>query len=433
VVVLVGVVVDVVIGVSPLSIGSRREPVGEATMTDRRPRVVVTVWGSRGAASPGDGDESAKHLPVEPWMVAVIDIATPSPPGVGANGEEHEMLHQIDPTPRRALMFTPMETRRDVIVEAAVLAEGLGYEAVVVPEGWGLDASIVLAAIAARTSRIRLVAGVLSIWGRTPATIAMTAATLDDLSGGRFTLGLGTSTPVLAEQFHATVYAAPAERLAGVVRDVRALLRGERMPVPLSGRGLRLGQPPRAELPIWIAGLGPRARATARDHGDGWLPALVPRDQLDPLRRQLAAGGATQAELACGPLGAVTTDSSDGREVARQLVAWYLTGMGPFYAAAIAAHGYGAEVAALRDANPQPVPGRLHWPRAADPLLDQLAAVGTPAEVARQVAAWDGIADIVTVGVGPVPADALFAAVEAAAPAPTRLRSIAAAPSAAGA
>jgi alkanesulfonate monooxygenase SsuD/methylene tetrahydromethanopterin reductase-like flavin-dependent oxidoreductase (luciferase family) len=342
-------------------------------------------------------------------------------------------VHQIDPTPRRALMFTPMETRRDVIVEAAVLAERLGYEAVVVPEGWGLDAGVVLAAIATRTSRIRLVAGVLSIWGRTPATIAMTAATLDDLSGGRFTLGLGTSTPVLAEQFHAIAYTAPAERLVAVVRDVRALLRGERTPGALSGRGLRLGQPARAELPIWIAGLGPRARATARDHGDGWLPALVPRDHLDPLRRQLAAGGTSDIELACGPLGAVTTESSDGPEVARQLVAWYLTGMGPFYAAAIAAHGYGAEVAALRDANPHPVPGRLQWPSAADPLLEQLTAVGTAAAVARQLSAWEGIADIVTVGVGPVPVDALFATVEAGAPTHGRSRSIAGAPSAAGA
>jgi alkanesulfonate monooxygenase SsuD/methylene tetrahydromethanopterin reductase-like flavin-dependent oxidoreductase (luciferase family) len=325
-------------------------------------------------------------------------------------------LQQIDPTPRRALAFTPMETRRPVIVEAAVLAEQLGYEAVIVPEGWGLDAGVVLAEVATRTSRIRLVTGVLSIWGRTAATLAMTAATLDDLSGGRFTLGLGTSTPALAERFHGVDYRAPADRLAGVVHEVRTLLRGERAVAPANGRGLRLGQPPREDLPIWIGALGPRACAVARDHADGWLPAFVARDRLDSIRRQLVTSHPTRVEVASGPLGAVTTGDQDGPATARQVVAWYLTGMGAFYARNLAALGYATEVAAVRAANPRPVPGFLEWPTIADPLLEQLAATGQPIDVARQVAKWDSLADIVTVGIGPGPADAVLATVEAGRP-----------------
>ena len=85
---------------------------------------------------------------------------------------------------RRGVALTPMETRRDVIVRTAALADELGYELFAVPEGWGLDSTPVLAEIAMHTARIKLASGVLSVWGRTPATLAMTAATLDQISGG---------------------------------------------------------------------------------------------------------------------------------------------------------------------------------------------------------------------------------------------------------
>jgi alkanesulfonate monooxygenase SsuD/methylene tetrahydromethanopterin reductase-like flavin-dependent oxidoreductase (luciferase family) len=87
-----------------------------------------------------------------------------------------------------------METRHDVIVRAAQLADELGYEAFAVPEGWGLDSTLLQTELALRTRRITLVSAILSVWGRTPATLAMTAATLYRLAQGRYVLGLGTST-----------------------------------------------------------------------------------------------------------------------------------------------------------------------------------------------------------------------------------------------
>ena len=86
-------------------------------------------------------------------------------------------ITEIDTMPRRALAFTPMETDWRLIVDAAIHAEDAGYEAVLVPEGWALDATVVLGEIARHTRRIRLATGILSIWGRTAATLAMTAAT----------------------------------------------------------------------------------------------------------------------------------------------------------------------------------------------------------------------------------------------------------------
>src|ERR1700741_3804065 len=160
------------------------------------------------------------------------------------------MSHATKPGPatvrraRRGVGLTPMETRRDVIVRTAVLADELGYEIFALPEGWGLDPAPVLTEIALRTARIRLASAVLSVWGRTPATLAMTAATLHQVCGGRYVLGLGASTKALAEGFHDTPFEHPAGKLRDAVTQVRALLRGQ--PAPLGAaarpRGAHLGR-----------------------------------------------------------------------------------------------------------------------------------------------------------------------------------------------
>jgi alkanesulfonate monooxygenase SsuD/methylene tetrahydromethanopterin reductase-like flavin-dependent oxidoreductase (luciferase family) len=328
-------------------------------------------------------------------------------------------LDDIDRRVRRALVFTPMETDRRLLVDAAVLADELGYEAVLVPEGWAWDATVILAEIATRTRNIRIATGVASVWGRSAATLAMAAATLDDLSGGRFALGLGASTPALAERFHDVPFEAPAARLGQTVCSVRALLRGDRSVVRSTDRGLRLGVPPRPELPIWVAALGPRTTKIATNHADGWFPAFLPRDRVTDTLAAAAAGSVGDPLVLCGPAAAVNgegPDGSDGREAAAQLLAWYLTGMGDFYAEQIATLGFGDAVDALRWANPRPRPFELVWPGAADPLLDQLGAWGDGEEVAQALARWDALTDIVSVLVGPGPRRLVLATVAAAAP-----------------
>ncbi len=322
-------------------------------------------------------------------------------------------LHRIDQTCRRALVFTPMERDRTLVVEAAVLAEQLGYEAVLVPEGWGFDATIVLAEIALRTHRIRLATGIASIWGRSAGTLAMAAATLDDLSGGRAALGLGASTPILAERFHGVRFEQPANRLRDTAVAVRALLDGDRTPAASSGAGLRLGIAARPDLPIWIAALGPRAVAVATSLADGWFPAMIPADRMSAVVGDAASGAAGDPEVLCGPMAAVGVDAGPA---VRQLLGWYLTGMGTFYGDVVAKQGFPAAVDGLRRANPRPAPGRLDWPVVADPLLAQFAAYGDGDDVASQVARWDALVDIVTVLVGPGSRESVLATVAAAAP-----------------
>lgn len=336
----------------------------------------------------------------------------------------------IDPRPRRALVFTPMEQHRRHLVEAAVLADQLGYDTVLVPEGWGFDAGIVLAEIAMRTSRIRIATGIASIWGRSPATLAMMAVTLDELSDGRFTLGLGASTRLLAERFHDVAFRRPSGRLDDAVGAIRALLDGGRVvPTVTAAAGLRLGVPARPGVPIWVAALGRRCTRIATTHADGWFPAVVPLGHLPILRSiagessgdstgetRLGSGAARSTVLIAGPMVAT---GRDAHHSVQQLIGWYLTGMGTSYGDFVASCGFDVEVAALRSANPRPTPGAIEFPSVADALLDQLAAVGDPAVIADTLALWDEYADIVAVCVGPASLDRVLAAVVAGAP-PTR-------------
>jgi len=329
--------------------------------------------------------------------------------------------------PRRGVALTPMETRRDVIVRAAVLADELGYEIFAVPEGWGLDSTLVLTEIALRTARIKVASGILSVWGRTPATLAMTAATLHQVSGGRFVLGLGASTKALAEGFHDTPFTHPAGRLREAVTTVRALLSGQ--PAPLhhipAARPLPLGQPPAPEVPIWVAGLGRHTTRVAAEHGDGWVPALVARDRLPGWAAQLnrlretATPQAQALTVAAGPLTAVDDDADAARDIVAACIAWYLGAMGDVYARSVSGQGYPGEVQAILAANPRPSPRRGVVPGDAEIVLDQLAAYGTGDQVERQLQAWDQAADIVTILLPPgVSWHTIEATLRAAAPAP---------------
>jgi alkanesulfonate monooxygenase SsuD/methylene tetrahydromethanopterin reductase-like flavin-dependent oxidoreductase (luciferase family) len=323
-------------------------------------------------------------------------------------------------TARRGVALTPMETRLDVIVRIAALADELGYELFALPEGWGLDSTPVLAKIALLTNRIRVASGILSVWGRTPATLAMTAATLHQISGARYVLGLGASTRALAEGFHDTTFERPADKLRDVLTDVRALLAGH--PAPLrrtrSARPLRLAQPPAPDLPLWVAALGHRTVQVATELADGWLPALVPRDQLADQAAQLRKAATRPFTVAAGPFAVAGQDPAAAREIAATCIAWYLAAMGDVYARSVSAHGYAAEVSAIRAANPRPSPRHGSVPPDAQVLLDQLTAYGTSDQVREQIRPWEKMADITMICLPPaIPWPDIEATLLAAAPA----------------
>jgi alkanesulfonate monooxygenase SsuD/methylene tetrahydromethanopterin reductase-like flavin-dependent oxidoreductase (luciferase family) len=331
----------------------------------------------------------------------------------------------IDPSVRRGVALTPLEVRRDVIVRMARLADELGYEIFSVAEGWGLDSTVLLAEIATVTRRIKLATGVLSVWGRTPGTIAMTAATLHQISGGRFVLGLGASTRQLVEGWHDVRFTRPAGQLRQVTTGVRALLAGERTrsaAVP-EARPLRLGQPPVANLPIWIAATGERTIQVAAELADGWFPLYLRpdrcREMAAEIRRLRAAAGrpADPITVAAGPLTVVDPDIGAARTVAAGYTAFYLAAMGEMYPRLVSAQGLGEQVELVRAANPAAgrEPGVV--PDAAQILLDEFTAYGDAAGVRKQLQRWDSIVDVTMVGIPPaIPWPQIEATLRAAAP-----------------
>jgi alkanesulfonate monooxygenase SsuD/methylene tetrahydromethanopterin reductase-like flavin-dependent oxidoreductase (luciferase family) len=327
---------------------------------------------------------------------------------------------------RRGVALTPMETRRDVILRAAILADELGYEMFSVPEGWGLDSTPIVTEIALRTHQIRLVSGVLSIWGRTPGTLAMTAATLHQIAAGRYVLGLGASTRALAEGFHDRAFSHPANTFRDSISGVRALLAGEAAQLKngSTARPIRLGRSPVPELPIWVAALGERTMQVAAELADGWMPIFLTRDRLiasrhDLGRARVAAGKrAEPLTVAAGPICVVDPDPVRARHMAASLIVWYLCAMGDVYARTVAAQGYAPAVQAIQAANPRPRPYDGVIPSEAEPIVDEFAASGNRRQVRDQLESWASAVDIVMLALpAGVPWDNLEATLRAAAPA----------------
>ena len=289
--------------------------------------------------------------------------------------------------------FPPMEVRRDVLVRTAVRAEELGYDGFFVAEAWGLDAFALLAEIATRTRRILLGPAIVNVWSRSAATLAMSAATLSSISGGRFVLGLGVSTRQLVEGLHDSVYSAPLAQLRRTVSQVRALLAGERIPLGADNkaRPLRLATPA-AAVPIWLAALGPASIRLTGELADGWMPWFFPLSRMSDGRKQLQVGTSDGRPLMdpcriCPTLAAaITADAATARQLAAWWVSFYLTTMGPFYAGTLDALGYGSEVRAVLAANREGFIGEV--PVDAELLLDELIVYGDPDAARQRLAHW---------------------------------------------
>jgi alkanesulfonate monooxygenase SsuD/methylene tetrahydromethanopterin reductase-like flavin-dependent oxidoreductase (luciferase family) len=265
-----------------------------------------------------------------------------------------------------AVGLTPLETRRDIVLHVAARAESLGYDAFFLAEGWGHDASVLLAEVATRTSRIQIGTGVLNVWGRSAAQIAMLATSLNEISNGRFVLGLGAGSPTLAEGLHDVPFRAPVQRLGAVARQVRILLDGGRVTPADGGRGLRLALGP-SPVPIALAALGPAAIRLTGEVADSWAPFLFPVSALSDGIRLLETGAAGRPlPRVCPSVPvAVSPDPIQARALASWWIEFYLTKMGPLYPARLRRLGLAEAVDEVTTTG-----------RPADALLDELTLWG---------------------------------------------------------
>jgi alkanesulfonate monooxygenase SsuD/methylene tetrahydromethanopterin reductase-like flavin-dependent oxidoreductase (luciferase family) len=280
--------------------------------------------------------------------------------------------------------FTPFETRADVILALGAQADEQGFDRVEVAEGWTHDSTILLAELAQTTERIHLGTSVISAWGRTPGTIAMTAAGLQRLSGGRFSLGIGASSPPLTEGFHGIAFERPLGKLRQTLTDVRALLNGDRLPDPAPGaRALRLGVVPDSPVPIALAALSSGSIRLAGELADAWSPFLWARSRLGEGRSLLTeAESATPTHISVGVPVALGPDEASARKQAAWWLSTYCTRMGPLYPRMLGERfGMAAGVDAVIES-----PDDL--PAAAEELAREVLLMGTYDQAGELIQEW---------------------------------------------
>jgi F420-dependent oxidoreductase-like protein len=300
---------------------------------------------------------------------------------------------------------------KDTIDELADY-EKAGLDIVYVPEAYSFDAVSQLGFIAARTQRLEIASGILQLYTRTPSLTAMTAAGLDYVSDGRFTLGIGASGPQVIEGFHGVPYHAPLARTREIVEICRKIWRREKLvhdgkhyPLPLPaeqgtglGKPLKLiNQPVRERIPIMIAAIGPKNVAMAAEIAEAWEPIFfVPERAQAVWGESLAAGNAQRDAslpaldvVAQAPL-AIGEGLDELLDSIRPQLALYIGGMGAkgrnFYHELACRYGYEAEANTIQDLylDGKKAEAAAHVPR---DLLVKTSLIGPDSHVRERLAA----------------------------------------------
>ncbi|HUZ29486.1 MAG TPA: LLM class F420-dependent oxidoreductase [Solirubrobacteraceae bacterium] len=300
-------------------------------------------------------------------------------------------------------------------------AERLGYDSVWSAEAYGSDAATVLAWLAAQTSKIELGSAIFQMPGRSPGLTAMTAATIDQLSGGRFLLGIGSSGPQVAEGWHGQRFARQLQRTREYVAVVRMALdrervqfQGETLELPLPdgpGKPLKLMiSPVQEHIPIFLAAIGPKNTALAGEIADGWIPTFFSPEHVAQFR-ELLQEGADRAgrsldgfEIAPTVQSYVSDDLDTARDLMRPVLALYIGGMGSrkqnFYNRIMQRYGFVDEAKGIQDLY---LDGKKDEAAAAIPttLIDMVTLAG-PRDVVRDRLAAFRDAGVGTLMVSPM-------------------------------
>ncbi|MDA3626371.1 LLM class F420-dependent oxidoreductase [Saccharopolyspora oryzae] len=307
--------------------------------------------------------------------------------------------------------------------------EKAGLDIVYVPEAYSYDAVSQMGFIAARTERLEIASGILQIYTRTPSLTAMTAAGMDFVSDGRFTLGIGASGPQVIEGFHGVPYHAPLGRTREIVEICRQVWRREKVehsgkhyniPLPAEqgtglGKPLKLiNHPVRERIPIMIAAIGPKNVELVAEIAEGWEPIFYLPEKAGEVWGEPLAAGKAKRDASLPPLDvvaqaplAIGEDVADLLEFVRPVLALYIGGMGAkgknFYNNLARRYGYEAEAELIQDLY---LSGRKEEAAAAVPqdLLEKTALVGPESHVKERLAALKE-SGVTTLNVTPLAGD----------------------------
>jgi len=314
--------------------------------------------------------------------------------------------------------------------EEASRLEAGGVDMVWVAEAYGFDAVSLMGYLTAITESVVVGSGILNIYSRTPSTLAQTAAGLDNLSGGRFALGLGASGPQVIEGFHGVPYHAPIGRTREIIeicrkiwaREAKLDHHGKYYDIPLAdGEGTGLGKPLkiinhpiRSDIPIYLAALGPKNIQLTAEVANGWLPIFFhPAKSGDVWGADLETGKAKrdpalgELDVVAGSMVSIGEGAEKNREFMRPMIALYVGGMGAkgknFYNTLFTNYGYGAEAEQIQDLY---LDGKKQEAAALipDDFLEATSLCGPEAYVKDRLAEF-AEAGVTNLNVTPVPAD----------------------------
>lgn len=287
---------------------------------------------------------------------------------------------------------------RKSVLRVAALADDLGYDSIWIPEAWAYEQFQLLAEIAGATKRLKLATGIANVFSRSPGLLAMSAATLDEISEGRAILGLGTSGKVVVENFHGVSYRKPLSRLTSTIRIARALWTGQRLTPDLAPdldlRHFKLEMTPlRSDIPIYVASLQEKAIRAVGELADGWVPTFWPYRHFGDGRALLAEGAAAAGrdpnavELAAFVGIVPFDDAAFGRSLLKPLISFYIGGMGTYYHALFCRYGFQENADLVRDLYNR---GERKEAAAAvsDDLVDAIAICGPLAHCRERLAEW---------------------------------------------
>jgi F420-dependent oxidoreductase-like protein len=286
------------------------------------------------------------------------------------------------------LGFAGSPQERVDIVERVRVADDLGVDSVWAAEAWGRDAFSILTQLALTTKTIKLGTAIVNVFSRTPAVLAMTFGTLDELSGGRAIIGLGSSGANVVEHWHGVKFEKPATRLREYIDIINTIMRQKRL--MYDGQIFKLERgftmqfaTVRDHIPTFIASITPKSMVQTGEIADGWIPIYWPKDKfqsgIDLLMEGVAKAGKTRDDLTVAPaLVMQITDAGDEASIraqARAPIAFYVGRMGTFYYEMLTRNGFGDEVGKIREgwANRDP---RAAAAAVSDRMLDQTAVVG---------------------------------------------------------
>lgn len=284
--------------------------------------------------------------------------------------------------------FAGSPAEREEIVKRVQVAEDLGVDSVWVAEAWGRDAFSMLTQLAVSTRKIRLGTAIVNVFSRTPAVLAMTFGTLDELSGGRAIVGLGSSGANVIEHWHGAPFERPFTRLREYIEIIDTIMRRQKLMydgrIFKLQRGFTMQFPTlREHIPTFIASITPKSMRQTGEIADGWIPIYWPKDKIDEGVATLMEGakkaGKSRADITVAPslVMQITADGSQEsiRMQARAPIAFYVGRMGTYYYEMLTRNGFGVEVAAIRAAW-QARDAKSAAAAVSDRMLDQTAIVG---------------------------------------------------------